>query len=383
MMPLTLACASLLLMCVCWSVALCPPRCVCSGTPLTVRCSPAELPGQTGTLSRSGDSLQQLQHSGFRGLRNATLMELSHNRISEIGSHAFSSLLMLRSLILNNNPLVLIHPEAFSIPGSPLVELSLRSSLYNHTSLTDLITALRWGELFNLQRLDLSSNRLVLLPPGMFTPLPKLQYLYLNNNSLVAVYNCTFTGVENLLELDLSRNAFKTISGEGLHELERLSLVRLMLSQNPYTCTCEMHEFVHWLNSSKVKIGDVERLSCEFPSEMRNVSLRVINARALGCYGETQKVNNDLSLHTSYVFLGLVLGFVGMVFLFVVYLNRKGIKKWITDIHEACRDVLEGYHYRYELDSDPRLGHVSNRDSRLARVPTDSGISQIPSDVTL
>lgn len=348
-----------------------------------MRCSPADLPGHTGSLSGSGDSLQRLQHSAFRGLRNTTLLELSHNRIMEIGSHAFSSLLMLRTIILNNNPLVLIHPEAFSIPGSPLEELSLRSSLYNHTSLTDLITALRWGELFNLQRLDLSGNRLVLLPPGMFTPLPKLQYLHLNNNSLVAVYNCTFTGVENLLELDLSRNAFKMISEEGLHELERLSLVRLMLSQNPYSCTCEMHEFVHWLNSSKVKIGDVERLSCEFPAEMRNVSLRVINAQALGCYGETQKANNDLSLHTSYVFLGLVLGFVGMVFLFVVYLNRKGIKKWITDIHEACRDVLEGYHYRYELDSDPRLGHVSNRDPRSARVPADGGVAQIPSDVTL
>uniref|UniRef100_A0A672M4G8 Trophoblast glycoprotein-like n=1 Tax=Sinocyclocheilus grahami TaxID=75366 RepID=A0A672M4G8_SINGR len=356
MMPLTLVCAML---CVSACVASCPPRCECSDAPRTVRCASAAIPRDASSLIITGNAIPRLDPSAFSGPQNATLLNLSDNGIIEIGSHAFSSLLALRSLILNNNQLVLIHPEAFSVPGSPLQELSLRSSLYNYSSLTDLITALRWGELTNLLRLDLSGNRLVLLPPGVFAPLPNLQHLHLRNNSLVAIYNGTFSGVEQLLELDLTGNAFRTISDEGLRELERLGRVRLLLGQNPYACTCEAQEFANWLNSSKVRVDDVDGLYCEFPASLRGASLRGISAQGLGCYGNVPEEITDLSLQTSYVFLGLVLGFVGMVFLFVVYLNRKGIKKWITEIYEACRDVLEGYHYRYEIDSDPRLGHVS------------------------
>ncbi|KAK7146808.1 hypothetical protein R3I94_009598 [Phoxinus phoxinus] len=393
-LSLTLVCAML---CVSSSVALCPSRCECSDIEHTVRCAsaalfrvPAAIPSDTISLIITGDTIHRVEHSAFNALQNVTHLNLRNNGIMEIGSHAFSSLHMLRSLILNNNQLVLIHPEAFSVPGSPLQELSLRSSLYNYTSLTDLITALRWGELTNLLRLDLSDNHLVLLPLGMFSPLPNLQHLHLNNNSLVAVYNSTFSGIEQLLELDLSRNAFRTISDEGLQEFERLGQVRLMLGQNPYVCTCEAQEFANWLNSSKVRVGDADGLYCEYPAALREVSLRVLTAQALGCYGKPHEEITDLSLHTSYVFLGLVLGFVGMVFLFVVYLNRKGIKKWITDIHEACQNVLEGYHYRYEIDSDPRLGRVPNirqgqprMDPHLGHIPSDSRITQIPSDVTL
>ncbi|XP_016322346.1 trophoblast glycoprotein-like [Sinocyclocheilus anshuiensis] len=395
MMPLTLVCTML---CVSACVASCPPRCECSDAPRTVRCAsaalhrvPAAIPRDASSLIITGNAIPRLDPSAFSGPQNATLLNLSDNGIIEIGSHAFSSLLALRSLILNNNQLVLIHPEAFSVPGSPLQELSLRASLYNYSSLTDLITALRWGELTNLLRLDLSGNRLVLLSPGMFAPLPNLQHLHLRNNSLVAIYNGTFSGVEQLLELDLTGNAFRTISDEGLRELERLGRVRLLLGQNPYACTCEAQEFANWLNRSKVRVDDVDGLYCEFPASLRGASLRGISAQGLGCYGNVPEEITDLSLQTSYVFLGLVLGFVGMVFLFVVYLNRKGIKKWITDIYEACRDVLEGYHYRYEIDSDPRLGRVSHgqqqsrprMDPCLAHISTDARITQIPSDVTL
>ncbi|KFO84370.1 Trophoblast glycoprotein-like, partial [Buceros rhinoceros silvestris] len=44
----------------------------------------------------------------------------------------------------------------------------------------------------------------------------------------------------------------------------------------------------------------------------------------------------------------------GIVFLMVLYLNRRGIKRWLHNLREACRDQMEGYHYRYEQDSDPQ-----------------------------
>lgn len=302
---------------------------------------------------------------------------------------------MLRSLNLNGNQLALIHPEAFTVSGSPLQELSLSNSLYNHTSLTDLITAFRWGGLGSLRSLDLSGNSLLLLPPGMFSPLPSLKHLRLANNSLVAVYNSTFSGVELLEELDLTGNRFTAFSGEGLRELERLGKARLLLGHNPYTCTCGMEEFATWLNSSKVRVGDAEKLRCASPGQLQHVAVQTLTAKVLlGCDHRGERVMeevDDLSLQTSYVFLGLVCGFVGMVFCFVLYLNRKGIKKWVVEMRDACQDMMEGYQYRYEIDSDPRLRHIStngkleqtNRHDAGRQIPTKSSTTQIPADVAV
>ncbi|XP_036395748.1 trophoblast glycoprotein-like [Megalops cyprinoides] len=346
--------------------AACPSGCECSEAAQTVKCVskdlrevPSGIPGYTRNLFIMGNQISRIGPESFKGLENVTNLSLSNNRITEVESQTFSALRSLRSLDLSSNQLALIHPEAFAVPSGLLRDLNLSRSLYNHSSVADLATALRWGGLRGLLRLDLSGNRLVLLPLGMFSPLPGLRRLQLGNNSLVAVHNGTFAGLEQLEELDLTLNAFKTFQEEALLELERLPHARLLLADNPYVCACGIEDFTAWLNGSRARVGDAERVACASPPELRNASLRGLGERALGCHGDGAGEGADLALQTSYVFLGVVLGFVGVVFLFVLYLNRKGIKKWIVDSRDACRDVLEGYHYRYEIDSDPRLAQVS------------------------
>lgn len=299
-----------------------------------------------------------------------------------MASHTFSSLVNLRFLDLSGNQLALIHPEALSIPGSPLQELNLSQSLYNFTALTDLTTALRWGDLAGLLRLDLSGNKLALLPPGMFSHLPNLQQLFLSNNSLVAVYSGTFSGMNYLEMLDLTHNTFSTFGTDALVELDKLGDIRILLGNNPYTCSCEINEFVAWLNKSRAKV-DVDAVRCASPGALTDARLRGLSIQDIGCVVPVLAEVADLTLQTSYVFLGLVLGLVGMVFLFVLYLNRKGMKKWINDMRDACRDVLEDYHYRYEIDSDPRLGHISADSRRAQRQLGISLPQQLPSDTSV
>lgn len=312
------------------------------------------------------------------------------HRITEMASHSFSTLLNLRFLDLSGNQLALIHPEALSIPGSPLQELNLSCSLHNYSALTDLTTALRWGGLEGLLRLDLSGNHLTLLPPGMFSHLPSLQQLFLTNNSLVAVYSGTFSGMNHLQVLDLTHNDFTTFKADALQEFEKLGSIRILLGNNPYTCLCEIQEFVSWLNESRAQV-DMEVVRCGSPRRLRDTHVRGLGVQAIGCVAPAQAEVPNLTLPTSYVFLGLVLGFVGMVFLFVLYLNRKGMKQWINDMRDACRDVLEGYHYRYEIDSDPRLGRIpaGNTGSRAQghlgsapsqHLPNDTFMIQVPAD---
>ncbi|XP_062395223.1 trophoblast glycoprotein-like [Sardina pilchardus] len=379
----------------------CPSGCQCFEASVTVKCVsldlqtvPGGIPGYTNHFVITGNLIPRIGYESFQGLDNVTNLILSNNGITEIASHTFSSLTMLRSLDLNGNQLALIHPEAFMVPGSPLEELNLSNSLFNHTALTDLITALRWGGLGSLRRLDLSANGLLLLPPGMFSPLPNLRQLRLDNNSLVAIYNGTFSGVELLEDLDLTGNRFTAFSAEGLREMERLDRARLRLGYNPYLCACGTEEFANWLNNSKVRVGDLEKLRCASPGQLRHVAVQVLSAKVLHCNQRGQMMMEEvdgLSLQTSYVLLGLVCGFVGMVFCFVVFLNRKDIEKWIVELRDGCQDMMEGYQYRYEIDSDPRIRQIgangklekTNKVEAGRQIPTKTSLSQIPADITV
>uniref|UniRef100_A0A8C5BPC8 Trophoblast glycoprotein 1a n=1 Tax=Gadus morhua TaxID=8049 RepID=A0A8C5BPC8_GADMO len=333
--------------------------CTCFAATNTVRCDskdlravPLSIPGYARTLIVTGNNIPQIGPDSFPELENVTNICLSNNRITELGSHTFSSMVSLRSLDLSGNPLALIHPEALSIPGGPLLELNLSRALYNSTSLTDLTTAMRWGGLAGLVLLDLSGNRLALLAPAAFSRLPSLRHLLLPHNSLAS----------------------------ALGELGRLGKARVRLGGNPYLCSCESRRFAAWLDSSAApRVEDAEDVRCASPRELRDAPLRVPAGEA--------------SLQTSYALLGLVLGFVGMVSVLVLYLNRKGMKRWVAETREACRDALAGYHYRYEIDTDPRRGPPSDGDGvgtgrfgtapppRITPDTRDGG--QTPADVRL
>ncbi|XP_070823154.1 trophoblast glycoprotein-like [Chaetodon trifascialis] len=381
------------LLCAPYQCLECPFGCECFAVTRTVKCVskdlltvPQSIPGYARTVIITGNNIHQIGPDCFAELENVTNIILSNNRITEMASHSFSALINLRFLDLSGNRLALIHPEALSIPGSPLQELNLSRSLYNASALTDLTTALRWGDLRGLLRLDLSGNQLALLAPGMFTHLPNLQQLFLTNNSLVMVYAGTFSGMNHLQVLDLTHNAFRTFRADALQELDKLGNIRILLGDNPYTCSCEIRSFVAWLNETRAQV-DVDAVRCASPRS--DTRLQALSVQAMGCVVPVQAEVADLTLQTSYVFLGLVLGFVGMVFLFVLYLNRKGMKKWIIEMRDACRDVMEGYHYRYEIDSDPRLGHISAGKCRAQgqvglalsqQLPSDTCVLQVPTD---
>ncbi|KAG7500042.1 trophoblast glycoprotein-like [Solea senegalensis] len=342
----------------------CPARCECSEAAHTVKCVskdlrtiPTGIPGYTRNLFVTGNQIRRIGPESFRELENVTNLSLSNNRISEVESHTFAGLRSLRSLDLSNNQLAIIHPEAFTVQNESLQELNLSRALYNHSSVMDLATSFRWSSLATLKVLDLSHNNLIFLPSRIFSHLSSLRRLQLSNNSLVAIHNATFLGLDRLEELDLTLNALRTVPEEGLLELDSLPTATLLLGENPFTCTCGIEPFAAWLNRSQGRIRNADGLVCSFPLSMRNTSMLAVGTLTLGCH--QRDAGADLALQTSYVFLGIVLGFIGLIFLFVLYLNRKGIKKRVYDLRDACREVWEGYHYRIEIDSDPRVSQVS------------------------
>ncbi|KAM4619743.1 trophoblast glycoprotein-like [Polymixia lowei] len=312
----------------------CPSSCVCARDSGTVTCRdgedtevPGGIPEWTSTLILRGNNISTLPGGAFSS--NDTELELmtlslSYNGIQVIEPYAFLGLPRLHLLDLSHNQLVYISSRAFH--GL----LELRSLFLNDTIVSpataQLSNALDTESLHNLHRLELAGNQLTSIP------LVRLD-------------------IYNLHTLVLTNNSIETIGGENVSSLYQQRRIRLYLSLNPFRCNCDLEAFYHWLKNAS-QCPDAARLLCSEPEAKRGVPLERLHEEDVDC------INENLEA-VSYVFLGIVLALIGVVFLMVLYLNRGGIKRWLNNIREACRDQMEVYHYRYEQDSDPRLANVA------------------------
>ncbi|XP_064506128.1 trophoblast glycoprotein isoform X1 [Pseudopipra pipra] len=343
----------------------CPDLCECSEPARTVKCVnrnltavPLDLPPYVRSLFITGNPLTHLPAGAFSAQRlpDLSALNLSGNHLQAVEAGALA-LPALRQLDLSGNALVSLSPQAFGEGGSPLEELALRGALRDHGVLFSLAALLQSGALRNLSRLDLADNGLLVLPAGMFTALPALRQLDLSNNSLVGLQNVSFQGLGQLQSLNLSNNSLAVLWNSTLAQFRSLPTLRhINLDHNTWVCDCPVEDLVAWLKESD-QVESKEALTCAYPDKMLGKALLKINSLDLNC---SVPIDLPSQLQTSYVFLGIVLALIGAIFLLVLYLNRKGIKKWMHNIRDACRDHMEGYHYRYEINADPRLTNLSS-----------------------
>lgn len=312
----------------------CPPSCICATDSGTVTCRggedadvPGDIPEWTATLVLQGRNISTLQRGAFavNGTElDVTTLSLSDNGIQIIEPYAFLGLPRLHLLDLSHNQLLSISSRAFH--GLP----ELRSLYLNNSVLpaaaTQLSNALNTQSLRNLHRLELAGNALKSIPL-LRLEIYSLHALVLVNNSVESI------GLENVT---------------NLYQQRRL---RVYLALNPFRCNCELEAFYYWLKNSS-QCPDAGRLVCSEPEAKRGIPVEMLRGDDVDCMNENLEA-------VSYVFLGIVLALIGVVFLMVLYLNRRGIKRWLNNIREACRDQMEVYHYRYEQDSDPRLANVA------------------------
>uniref|UniRef100_A0A3B1JVY6 Trophoblast glycoprotein n=1 Tax=Astyanax mexicanus TaxID=7994 RepID=A0A3B1JVY6_ASTMX len=292
----------------------CPDKCICTST--TVKCLyqnlisiPQPLPPNTTALFLNGNNITHLTEDSFPApLEFLTDLYLSGNQIEQVDPGVFDNLPSLHSLDLSNNRMLNFSPDAFP-ENNKLKVLNLSRSLYN-VSYTGIISNILKHSVPKLSLLNLSSSDLILS--------------------------------QGLNHLDLRDNILKKIPNGTLADFSQIPGLRLYLADNPWVCDCVMKDMVTWLQKYDF-VADKVNLTCDEPQKLRNTPL----------------LHKDVSLETSYIFLGMVLALIGVIFLLVLYLNRKGIKKWMYNIRDACRDHMEGYHYRYEINSDPRLANLS------------------------
>uniref|UniRef100_A0A8C6SNR5 LRRCT domain-containing protein n=1 Tax=Neogobius melanostomus TaxID=47308 RepID=A0A8C6SNR5_9GOBI len=203
----------------------------------------------------------------------------------------------------------------------------------------------------------LSYNGIQVIEPYAFLGLSRLHLLDLSHNRLESISTRAFFGLPQLRSLYLNYSFYlrkppQTRScGKQTESYSSTAALARLPGLNPFHCNCDLEEFYYWLKNSS-QCPDAGRLMCSEPESKRGALVERLRAEDVDCNLENLEA-------VSYVFLGLVLALIGVVFLMVLYLNRGGIKRWLNNIREACRDQMEIYHYRYEQDSDPRLANVA------------------------
>lgn len=334
----------------------CPFQCYCFGSPrLLLRCAsgaelrqpPRDVPPDARNLTIVGANLTVLRAAAFAGgdeeetdgvrLPFLTALRLTHNNIEVVEDGAFDGLPSLAALDLSHNPLRALGARAFR--GLP----ALRSLQLNHAlarggpAMLDALDA-ALAPLAELRLLGLAGNALSRLPPAALR-LPRLE------------------------QLDARVNALAGLGPDELRALERdgdLPRPRLLLADNPLSCGCTSRPLLAWLHNATERVPDARRLRCASPRALLDKPLMDLDEVRLGCTdGDANERGEEVDvagpeLEASYVFFGLVLALIGLIFLMVLYLNRRGIQRWMRNLREACRDQMEGYHYRYEQDADPR-----------------------------
>ncbi|EZA52473.1 Leucine-rich repeat transmembrane neuronal protein [Ooceraea biroi] len=129
--------------------------------------------------------------------KNLTFLSVSYNNIKQIMSHAFANT-RLRQLLLRGNQIDEIDVEAFA-----------------HLSV--------------LEELDLSYNKLNILPEGWTMPLTSLKYLDLSNNKFISLTSLFLTNTMPLVEVYLvnSLEYLNAIHFKTMPQNETINLIQL------------------------------------------------------------------------------------------------------------------------------------------------------------
>ena len=147
-----------------------------------------------------------LTPGAFKGLTNLEYLDLSNNKISELGS-VLRDLKNLKVLKLDKNQIRKLTAENFK-KNSNLEIITLE---FNKISEIEEWTFQNQEHLIDL---NLSSNRLVDMGPCSFSYLSNLKDLKLSMNRIKSIHDKTFFNSQRLEKLDLSYNYLKKIDCE-------------------------------------------------------------------------------------------------------------------------------------------------------------------------
>nr|XP_057904764.1 vasorin b [Doryrhamphus excisus] len=347
----------------------CPKDCSCS-TPESILCFqrrsttiPKGVPPTTKSLYLFSNGIEGLSTEDFDGLGNLEMLDLSQNKLKELPDRVFEPLVSLRNLDLSANQITQISEECFQ--GMPLLE-----RLYLYSNHIKTIHPAAFDALENLLELKLQGNLLTSLPVLSMPRLllldlrfntiptlgasdlktPNLESLKLGGVGLTNLNKDLIDSLENLHELDISRNhltvfppvlkethglIYLNLAGnpmgplkfqdlKNLGEMQELDisslslqglpeefsqlfphLRKLTVAENPFNCLCNLAWFPRWLRAQSITLERTEETRCHFPPINAGKVVERLEHRDFGCpttttvTTSTVKTNTAIPVHVS------------------------------------------------------------------------------------
>lgn len=177
------------------------------------------------TILLRNNTVVSLRPEAFIGLNMLKVLDLSHNRIAAINDSLFKNLHSLQVLDLSYNYLKMLNDNTF-VGLKNLLFLNISNNLLMRFS-TDLFVNLP-----KLVNLNASFNILEQLEDNWFRPLNELTVLDLSSCHLVSLSPFCFNGLDNLTILHLNNNSLLAVPSSSF--LPKNTIQYLNIGQNPF-----------------------------------------------------------------------------------------------------------------------------------------------------
>lgn len=251
-------------------------------------------------LDLSGNKLKSVHHFMFRDSRDVEYVSFAENEIETISHQAFQPNCP-KVLDLSRNRLSEIHLYGWHNVRKIFMGQNVISEIEEQT----------FFSLLTLEQLDLHGNALSDLPVNVFAHLTNLTVLDLHMNNLSQAIPLAeiLAPVGNLRRIDLSDNSFSDFSMAPSpfahnYEISHVSISRnkirifnpgtfsvleklesLDLSRNPFHCGCENVGMQSWLKHTRVHIQNRENLGyiCHSPNMRGTQTLMNYEVKMFEC----------------------------------------------------------------------------------------------------
>lgn len=189
--------------------------------------------------------IQLIDSRTFSQLPQLRLLQLSRNQISEIRTNAFDNLPQLKKIVLAHNQLESV-PKSLSRSTNASMPVEVLDLSANKLSVITARDFFYWSKLeyvslarnritsidelafhqqtSTLKTLDLSRNKLKMLPAGLVARAIRLRAIDVSRNLLDTVHATAFHNSTQLQTINMSYNRLRSLADNLLHGITRLHL---------------------------------------------------------------------------------------------------------------------------------------------------------------
>lgn len=209
-------------------------------------------------------------------------LNLSHNRIENLHRFALIMLPTLKAIDLSNNNLSNTH-QFEHLYDNPFYALFRKNK--------------------KLNMIDMSFNKLTVLPTDTFICNNDLQQLYLSNNFIREI-TFNISHLINLTTLDLRFNSIKAFNEtsrrfltslyENQTEAHNNVSFELLLEGNPLSCECSSLEFLQWFMSSPILTNTRHNYHCSLEGQEMQINENAIKAAKEECEKFSRRIKRVL-----------------------------------------------------------------------------------------